>query len=42
MLIEEHLRPELDASLVHHSETVSSEEWVNRFDWLRREDGHTL
>lgn len=42
MLVEEHLRPELDASLVHHSETVSSEEWVNRYDWLRREDGHTL
>lgn len=40
MLIEEHLRPELDASLVHHSETISSEEWINRYEWLRREDGH--
>jgi hypothetical protein len=42
MLIEEYLNPELRPDLVHHSRVVSSDEWHDLYDWLRRGDGYVL
>lgn len=42
MLIEEHLRPKLNPSAVHYSDTVSGEEWVDLYNWVHRRDGRPL
>jgi hypothetical protein len=42
MLIEEHLRPELNPFALHYSETVAGEEWLSLYDWLYRQDGQSL
>jgi hypothetical protein len=34
MLVDQHLRPDLNPSAVHYSETVSGEEWVILYKWL--------
>jgi hypothetical protein len=41
-LIEEHLRPRLSPFAVHYSDTVSGEEWLTLYNWLRRQDGQRL
>jgi hypothetical protein len=42
MLIEEHLFPDLHPNLVYHTDVVSSEEWLNLYNWIHREDGDIL
>jgi hypothetical protein len=42
MLIEEHLRPKLNPSAVHYSDTISGEEWMNLYNWTHRREGRPL
>jgi hypothetical protein len=41
-LIEEHLRPKLNPFVVNYSDTVSGEEWLDLYNWVRRRDGRSL
>jgi hypothetical protein len=41
-LIEEHLSPELHPHLVHHSATVSGDDWLRLYGWIYRSDGSVL
>jgi hypothetical protein len=36
MLIEEHLRPNLNPFTINYSDTVSGEEWLNLYNWIHR------
>jgi hypothetical protein len=41
MLIEQHLRPQLNPYALHYSDTVSGDEWLYLYNWILRRDGQS-